>query len=519
MREHNILTVLLDRLNIKYTSTYATMMFNENPNKDNLLGISEMLSLYRINNIAIKLDKLEDIFSITTPFITERKGEFVLIESTNDKICYYTGNRIKKVESIEEFFSGWSGVVLVIYANSQSIENNYDEHKKNEQKTTAKKYLLGIGVFFLLLLSALSTNNYLNLHILALFFINITGFAIGRLLLLNELNIYNKYSEKLCSLIETSNCKSILKSNASKAFLDVSWSEIGLCYFFSNLIIISFYPTLIPSIGFINLFALPYTFWSVWFQGVKVKQWCVMCLLVQLLLWINFLVNIYFISNRVFEINFLYLSISVFIYLLSLLGIVHIISYVKSYHDLSFTRQQFNSVKAEESVFKSLMREQPFYSISGDNSSIFFGNSASQLCVTIITNPKCDPCARLHKQITELLKDEPSLQFQYIFTPFTPELAVASRCLIAIFQQKNIIESHRIYSEWFEKGRHTKDFFEKYGIDAESKEVLSEFEKHNFWVNENLISETPIVLVNGYRLSKYYEIKDLRYLTDIELED
>lgn len=518
MKEHNILTVLLDKLNIKHTGTYAKNIFNENPNNDNLLGISQMLSFYHISNIAVKLDEFKDIFSINIPFVTERKGEFVLIESTSDKICYYTDSGAKKEESIGDFFSGWSGIVLLIQVNSQSIEDNYAKHKRTEQRTVAIKYFLCIGLSLLLLLSSLSTNEYLASHILALFFINMGGLVICRLLLLNELNIYNKYGEKLCSLIKTSNCERILNTNASKAFLNISWSEIGFCYFFSNLIVISLCPSLIPSIGFINLFALPYTFWSVWFQGFKVKQWCVMCLLVQLLLWVNFLSSICFFSDQVFEINLLHLAFLFIIYIFSLLGILYIMSYLKSYHNLLFIKHQFHSIKAEESVFKSLMLEQQFYSISDYNSSILFGNSASQLQITIITNPKCEPCARLHKQITELLNSGSSLQFQYVFTPFSPELAVVSRYLIAVFQQKSIIESQRIFSEWFEKGMHTNNFFEGYGIDAETKEVHSEFERHNLWVNENCISETPIVLVNGYRLSKYYELKDLRYFfTDIEL--
>lgn len=315
MKEHNILTVLLDKLNIKHTGTYAKNIFNENPNNDNLLGISQMLSFYHISNIAVKLDEFKDIFSINIPFVTERKGEFVLIENTSDKICYYTDSGAKKEESIGDFFSGWSGIVLLIQVNSQSIEDNYAKHKRTEQRTVAIKYFLCIGLSLFLLLSSLSTNEYLVSHILVLFFINMGGIVICRLLLLNELNIYNKYGEKLCSLIKTSNCERILNTNASKAFLNISWSEIGFCYFFSNLIVISLCPSLIPSIGFINLFALPYTFWSVWFQGFKVKQWCVMCLLVQLLLWVNFLSCICFFSDQVFDINLLHLAFLFIIYI------------------------------------------------------------------------------------------------------------------------------------------------------------------------------------------------------------
>ena len=40
-----------------------------------------------------------------------------------------------------------------------------------------------------------------------------------------------------------------------------------------------------PTPYVLNIFTLPYSFWSVWYQKAKAKQWCVLCLIIQALLW------------------------------------------------------------------------------------------------------------------------------------------------------------------------------------------------------------------------------------------
>ena len=66
-------------------------------------------------------------------------------------------------------------------------------------------------------------------------------------------------------------------------------------------------------------------------------------------------------------------------------------------------RQSMNSIKADESVFTALLKQQPFYETSDCNSVIHFGNPDSKLKITVFSNPYCNPCAKMHKDIDELL--------------------------------------------------------------------------------------------------------------------
>jgi hypothetical protein len=85
-----------------------------------------------------------------------------------------------------------------------------------------------------------------------------------------------------------------LESEAAKLWGIFGWSEIGLGYFAANVIILLFLPHLITYSVIINILTLPFTVWSVWYQKVKARQWCSLCLIVQILLWTIFIINLAF---------------------------------------------------------------------------------------------------------------------------------------------------------------------------------------------------------------------------------
>jgi protein-disulfide isomerase len=68
-------------------------------------------------------------------------------------------------------------------------------------------------------------------------------------------------------------------------------------------------------------------------------------------------------------------------------------------------KQEINSIKANEEVFTTLLTQQPQYEVSESDSQIHFGNPDAQLKITILTNPFCNPCAKMHKRVEKLLKD------------------------------------------------------------------------------------------------------------------
>lgn len=512
----NIFTTFLNLLNVKHTKTFSSKYFNEHPHKYNLFGLSKMLSDYGIENAATKIkDKENDIFNIEIPFIAHL-GNFVNVYKVDtDKVHYFwKGKQI--VLTIQEFCKSWSGIVLLAEPNRTSIEPNYKENKIKELFGSIQKLFLLSSVFIAFLLVYISNSFYSNLGLSIALLVNILGIYIGYLLVQKQMHIHSQYADKICSLFKQSDCNNVLESKASKLFGLIGWSEIGLGYFISNIIILIFLPQFISYLALINICALPYSFWSIWYQRLKAKQWCPLCLIVLGLLWSIFIVNLTFgfIQIPVFSVK--NIVIITCLYLIPLLAINILIPRLSKEEKIEQITQEINSIKANEEIFLTLLKKRSYYEVDKDTSKIILGNSGADILITIFTNPHCQPCARMHARIEELLKQTDKLCIQYIFSSFEQSLDSSNKLLTAIYLNNNIGETRKIFTEWFEKGKFKKEeFFRKYDLNIDNENIEQEFQRHEAWKGQTGLRATPTILVNGYELPDNYKIEDLRYFSEL----
>ena len=102
------------------------------PHRNNLYGLSEMLTWYGVENIAIRLEDKKQICDIETPFIAHAGNDFVLVKKIcNGVVDYLWRGKIVRVD-FEKFKDFWSGVLLVAEANENSIEPDYFKNRKKE---------------------------------------------------------------------------------------------------------------------------------------------------------------------------------------------------------------------------------------------------------------------------------------------------------------------------------------------------------------------------------------------------
>lgn len=296
------------------------------------------------------------VSSIGTPFIAHICSDFVIVEKMdNDKIRFIqSGKRI--TVSQDEFDKIWTGYLLLADPDESSGE---PEHKKYRQQELFHVVQKAAFILIILALSAsaiISNGGYLNLGIILLWIISFVGVYTSYLLILNNLHIQSSYADKICSFLKHSDCNDVLESEAAKLFGILGWGEVGLGYFSANLFIISFHPALIPCLAFVNICVLPYSFWSVWYQKFKAKQWCPLCLLVMILLWGIFVTSLFsgYISVSSFTLVRLFLTGS--IYLLFVLGVNMCVAAIAKGFGMENARYEINSIKANEDVFKTLLK-------------------------------------------------------------------------------------------------------------------------------------------------------------------
>lgn len=516
----NVFVSLLTLLNVKHTNKFSNRYFNEHPHKYNLFGISKMLSDYGVENAGLRVNDIEnDIYNIQTPFIAHIGTDFVVVTKTGTTEINYIWNGKKISLPPKQFLQTWTGIVLLAESTSYSIEPGYKGNRKIEVFNTLQTIFLGFFILTLGVCSYLSHYSIYNTGIIFSIIINVIGMYIGYLLILKQIHAHSDYSDKICSLFKHSDCNNILESKVAKVGGIIGWSEIGFGYFISNLLLLIFLPQLMPYLAFINICTLPYTIWSIWYQKVKAKQWCPLCLIVQLLLWLIFVNNIIFsfIQIPVFGgENILWITC---IYLIPVLGISLYIPKIYEGNKSENLNQEINSIKSNEKVFNALLQNQPMYPVDRLSSQIVFGNPTG-IPITMLTNPHCNPCSTMHARVEKLMEDSPGKYcIQYIFSSFNEELSKSSKWLIAVYLNNNEEKAKQIFSEWFENARlnKTEVLFCKYKYNIKDEKIMKEFHAHEQWINDIKLQTTPTILINGYKLPDNYKVEDLKYFSKLDI--
>ena len=515
----NVFVSFLHLLNVKHTKDFANKHFREHPHKYNLFGLSKMLSDYGIENKGFKTENKEEAIKILeAPFIAHIGTDFVVVfKITTDRVHYVWQGKNVDV-TLDEFLKSWSGTVLLAEENENSIEPDYKKNRQKEWLAMLKKGGIVSAAGVLAALFFVHNRVYDNVGWMLVLVISFVGLYISYLLMQKQLHIHSEYSDKICSLFKQNDCNNVLESKAAKLGNIISWSEIGFGYFISNAIIILLYPALFPYLAIINLFTLPYAFWSVWYQKYEAKQWCVLCLLVLVVLWAIFAVNLLFgtIQLPAFQLTELLLvGVIYFVPPVATNLLAPLIAQARKTEQIT---QEFNALKINEDVFEALLKKQTQYEVSKDTSKIILGNANADILITILTNPHCAPCSLMHTRVEKLLQDtNHSVAVQYIFSSFNEELESSARFLIAAYLTQPIEKAKVIYNEWFEEGKRKREaFFEKYKC-SHNEQTEAELQKHTQWKEASQINATPTVLVNGYALPANYKIEDLKFLTELRV--
>ncbi len=513
--EQNIFTLFLDLLKVKHTKEFSKKYFEEHPHRNNLYGLYSMLTAYGIENAALRLEKNPAILiELEVPFLAYVGNGFALIyHITPEKINYYWGEKDITV-SMDEFLKLWSGIILIAETDEKSIEPNYRSNRKKELFHIGEKSMLFLAVIILLGIIGFKEGFQQKIGLITSLIINAAGIYISYLLLLKQMHIHSNRADRICSLfLKQGDCNNILDTNAAKFLGIFSWSEIGLGYFITNIVIILCLPGLYSYLAIVNILALPYTVWSIWYQA-REKQWCVLCVIVQILLWLLFINNLLFDFIGIPQpiITDILLSACLYVILIFALNLI-VPSFIDS-KKLRNVTQQLNSLKADEVIFNSLLEKQPYYKIDR-TLGLLWGNPEAKNTITVITNPHCNPCAKMHERLEKLLEDtQNEYCIQYILTSFNKDLEESSRLFIAVYQQQKRNDFLIFLDKWYKEGKNNyKEFYLKYAYADKEKLIQTEHRRQKEWLENTPIRATPTILFNGYELVDKYRIEDLVFFS------
>lgn len=280
---------LLQSLSVNFTKHKVEDSLLQNPDYPSIAAVHDVLQEYKVDNMVLQVEK-EKLEEIPVPFIAHLRGKtngFITVTKVSDNNIYYTAAQsLSKIKAMgrPDFEKDWSGVSLLAEKTEQSGEKDFETNLKWERVLQWRMpFLISATVLLLGLLISSATGFTVGYALLTL--LKLAGVIITGLLLWYEIDKTNPFLQKVCSGSKTTNCNAILQSKAAKLFGVLSWSEIGFFYFAGGLLfVISRYEGSAQILAWLNLFALPYTIFSIYYQWRIAKQWCPLCLAVQALL-------------------------------------------------------------------------------------------------------------------------------------------------------------------------------------------------------------------------------------------
>lgn len=513
----NILEQFLDEIEVGYTRWYADKLYNEHPHKYNMYGLKQMLNIYGVKTLGVQLAS-KDVTLLNYPCILHTSDDFVIgLECNADTITYlYHEKRIKV--SHGAFMQKWTGNALLISETANAIEPDYKLHHREECLLRIKAYSIPMLLLFAVIVGICCHITILNIFHLVDILLNIIGLSVCVLLMQKQLFGKSHYGDRVCSLFHQSDCNNILDGPYAK-ILGISWSEIGLGYFIANTLLLSLYPNSISVVVLINWLAMGYGIWSIYYQCFVAKNWCMLCVVVQGIIWIMGLEGLLFYQWLSFENQIIIWLIVCFVLGFTII-IIHSYSiFIKTKNEYITLIQQYRSFKANNAVAEIFIKAGEYHETRMDDSSIILGNPNAKIRISILSNPHCNPCAKMHFRVEKILATyDKNICIQYIFSAFNKDLEESNRYLIAHYKRKEEYENRKMITKWYEQDRfHQEDVISKSVVDLHSNHVDLEMERHAKWRARTGIMATPTILINGYILPSEYSIEDLPLIVDFSL--
>lgn len=254
----------------------------DTPMGNTLRGISDALDEFHIVHEVYQLPA-EYLKELECPFISViQNGHFCIVKNMNEKEVMLISDKGKKsIVSLEFFLTIWKGTVLIIDPLQTVQQESYYRVKQ------IVSYLYTYRYFIILALAGMMYLFVNHAHIGETLFNLMTwvGLAVAIGIIYKE--SYDKdFLQRFCKIGTVVDCNEILHSKAANIGGLVSLGEMALLYF-STL----FLYTAIHGADYLMVWvlstaiALITTLWSVVYQVIIAKKLCMLCTLLDMVIW------------------------------------------------------------------------------------------------------------------------------------------------------------------------------------------------------------------------------------------
>lgn len=520
--------LLVGLLGVKVTETSLTRALEEHPDYPGLLSISDVLNQHGIETLALMLAP-EKLDQAPTPFITLAKGEknditfFTVVREIKDRRFSFFD--LEKQAWVNGGAERLTGPVLLADVGEQAGEKNYIQHLREERRKRLLSRLIVACIPVIVLMSGGVSLFQEGVDALLPFIfalLTLTGALIGVLLLWYEVDQYNPALKQICSTGKKVNCRAVLHSKASK-IAGISWSAIGVTYFTGELLLflctgITTLSTL-ALVSWINLLALPYVVFSVYYQWRVARQWCLLCLGVQAVLVLQGATAF---AGGWYGLVFLNPALvlkAVAAFAFPGVAVLKLLPALQRAKESKDNLNKLQRLKHNPQIFDAMLARQKVLTEPTEGLGIVLGNPQATHKIIKVCNPYCGPCAQAHVPMEELLDNNPNVMLQIIFTATNAEGDVRTppvRHLLAVAEEGNEKRTKQALDDWYLAKKKDYDAFaSKYSVNGAQARQEARIEAMREWCDKTGIAFTPTFFVNGRQLPEIYTAGDLKYFLTV----
>lgn len=507
---------LLSKNKIPFDKEELSFQIQSHPSYPSLHAITGVLDHFNIENIAADVPATSEVLQqLPNYFIAQVSNDsgsdLALVEKKKEKYIIYLSDNQKETVSEGKFIIKFTGIIVAVEKSEEEEKNNL-KIKSSIGKNISIAILSLFAIAFIYLKGAsLYTITYLTLSVI--------GFTASVAIIKQELGLKTTIGDAFCSgANDKKDCDAVLTSKGAEIIKGYKLSDFSLLYF-SGLLLLTFTQIVNPVISFtFSLIAIPITLYSIYYQYVVVKKWCMLCLTIVGVLWLQALIplltNSYittFITNDIIVFGLVSFTV--------LLTWNYLKPLITDVNQLKKEKIENVKFKRNYTLFESLLQKSSTIDTNIINGrEIIFGNNDADLEITVITNPFCGHCKPVHSHIDEILhryKNEVKIKVRFNINTQdlnSDAVKITSR-LLELFETKGEAECLKAMDDIY-SGETPENWFKKWGECIAVKTYNEELEKENTWCKDNAINFTPEILINGKSYPKEYNRSDLIFFIE-----
>ena len=514
-----LLTRLLKLLNVPVTGATIRSELVNHPEINSLATISDALNRWKVPHAAYRVSH-EQLPGMPCPFVAqfarERSGFFLTHRFENGTFLVSDEEGRELAYTEQELGRIFSGIVLVCDANEDSGERDF-EQKKAAAIFARLRWPAIILLAVLALAASFFDHSYFSgfsLRIATLSATKLLGLVTAIFLFRESIGLHSAFVKKFCAG-EQLNCGQVLASKGARFFWNLlTWSDVGLLYFSFTALLLLFNfssPAILGLLSLFSLLCLPYTVFSIYYQGRVLRKWCLLCCVVQALFWIEAIILLpYFhwpLPLPVPELGRVLLALAPVLALWLLFKPVLVRA-----AQADGLQKRLNVFLLNEQLFNQVLGLQPHHDMPAPDYSIVLGEPDAGKVITIILSPFCDYCAELYTEIDDWLRTEPEAELRIVFQvgkDRNVQKTEVVKHLIGLQRDHRDLFPQAL-SDWYES-RNYAVWSKQYPL-QEPADVDGILSAQADWCEQERITQTPLVLVDGYELPEPYGIENLQTL-------